>query len=165
MHWLDIVIIVMLVLPMVLGFRRGLIGTLAPLAGIILGIFLAGRFYAPIADWLSNWLHSPSQARIAAFALVFLLVIVATLLVSSLLTRLLSMLLLGWINRIGGLVLGLVIGALVSGAGLTLAAKFFPSTVQDTFQASALAAFFLDKFPLVLYLLPDEFEAVRQFFT
>ena len=70
----------------------------------------------------------------------------------------------GWVDRVGGLVFGLAIGAILSGAILSLAAKYSSPGVETTIKDSALAAFFLDHFPFVLHLLPNEFDTVRQFF-
>jgi membrane protein required for colicin V production len=165
MNWLDIVIIVMLIVPMFLGFRRGLIGTVLPLVGIVLGIVVAGRGYSYVADhWLSGWLESPAQAKIVAFIIIFVLFMIAITVVTKLVRGFLGFLLLGWIDKFGGLVFGLVMGGVVAGALLSIVSKFFSSRVEATVADSALAAFLLDKFPFVLYLLPKEFDAVRQFF-
>ncbi|MGB2885089.1 MAG: CvpA family protein, partial [Dehalococcoidia bacterium] len=84
--------------------------------------------------------------------------------VTKLVRGFLGFLLLGWIDKFGGLVFGLVMGGVVAGALLSIVSKFFSSRVEATVADSALAAFLLDKFPFVLYLLPKEFDAVRQFF-
>ncbi len=165
MNWLDIVIIVILVVPMFLGFRRGLIGTVLPLIGIVLGIVVAGQGYSYVAEhWLSGWLESPAQANIVAFILIFILLMIAITVVTKLVRGFLGLLLLGWIDKFGGLVFGLVMGGVVAGALLSIVSKFFSSRVEATVADSALAAFLLDKFPFVLYLLPKEFDVVRRFF-
>lgn len=164
MNWLDIVIIVIIVVPMFLGFRRGLIGTILPLVGIVLGVIVAGRGYGSVANWLSNWLESPAQAKIVAFILIFILFMIAITVVTKLVRGFLGFLLLGWIDKFGGLVFGLVMGGVVAGALLSIVSRFFTARVEATVADSALAAFLLDKFPFVLYLLPKEFDAVRQFF-
>lgn len=164
MNWLDIVIIVIIVVPMFLGFRRGLIGTILPLVGIVLGVIVAGQGYGSVANWLSNWLESPAQAKIVAFILIFILFMIAITVVTKLVRGFLGFLLLGWIDKFGGLVFGLVMGGVVAGALLSIVGRFFTSRVEATVADSALAAFLLDKFPFVLYLLPKEFDAVRHFF-
>ena len=166
MHWLDVVIIIILVIPMFIGLRRGVIGIIVPLVGIILGIMVAGRFYNSVADWFHpNWLESQAQANIVAFLIIFILFMAAVLVVSSVLRRFFTLFLLGWFDKVGGLILGLVIGGVISGAILSLISKFFASSVEETVAESTLAAFFLDKFPFVLYLLPKDFDTVRQFFS
>jgi len=164
MSWLDAVIILILILPMYIGYRRGLIGTVVPLVAIVLAILVAGRAYDDLAGWFHpGLLKSEAQANVVAFAIIFILVMAAMTAVSLLLRKFLHLLLMGWVDKIGGLVFGLVIGGLISGAVLSLIANSFPS-VEATFQDSLLAAFLLDKLPFVLYLLPEEFDAVRDFF-
>lgn len=158
MNWLDGVLILILVLPMFIGYRRGLIRTVVPLVAIVLGIIVAGRAYDDLGGWFHpGLLKSEAQAKIVAFAIIFILFMAAMTVVSRLLHRFLNLLLMGWVDKAGGLVFGLIIGGVISGAILSLVANSFPS-VEPTFQESALAAFLLDKFPFVLYLLPPEFE-------
>jgi len=165
MDWLDVVLIVMLVVPALIGWRKGLIGAVIPLVGFVIAIILAGQFYDSVAGWLSHWLDSSSQANLLGFVIVFVAVMAAALIVSSVARRMLSLLLLGWVDRIGGLVFGLLIGALVAGALLSIVLNFFGSRVEGTITDSALATFLVDKFPLALYFLPAEFDTVRDIFT
>jgi len=68
---------------------------------------------------------------------------------------------LGWVDHLGGAVFGVVAGAILWGALLAIWVKFFGAgPVTESF----LAAVLLDKFPLVLALLPSEFDAIRDFF-
>lgn len=164
MTWVDIIILIILVIPTVIGLKMGLIKTIIPLAGIMLGIFLAGTFYGSVGDWLSSWLESPSQANIAGFFLIFAGVMLVALIVAALVRKVLSLLLLGWVDRVGGAVFGLAIGGFVAGALLALLMKFQISGVEGAVQDSAFAGFFLNSFPFVLGLLPEEFDAVRDFF-
>lgn len=164
MNWLDAAIIIVLLTLIVLGLRKGLIGSVVPLIGVVLGILLAGRFYGSVAGWLSNWLQSEAQANIVGFAIIFILVMVVAVVIAGFMRRFLSLLLLGWVDRVGGLAFGLFMGAAVCGAILALVSKFFASPLESTVEDSILAAFFLDKFPFILGLLPNEFDSVRQFF-
>jgi len=164
MGWLDIVLIIAVSVPVLLGFRRGLVKTVAPVAGTVVAVLLALRFYGPLAEQLSAWLDSPTQCKVAAFAIIFILVIVAALLLASLIRRFLSLVLLGWVDNLGGAVLGLAIGALIPAALLTLAVRFYPSGAEDAVRDSSVASFLVDRFANVLTLLPDRMDAVRQFF-
>lgn len=149
--------------------KADLSSTVIPIAGIITGIALAGFFYEPVAKWLSTWLKSSTQASVTAFAIIF---IAATLFTTKLLQSLASMLdkppyksFIDRINGLGGTILGLAIGGLISGALLTIIAKFYYTSVEATMRGSALAAFLLNNFPFVLRILPKEFDIVRHFFS
>ena len=164
MNWLDVIVIIFLVVTTITGLSKGLIKTIIPLVGVILGVVLAGRFYGSVADWLSTWLHSPSQANIAGFAIIFVAVVIVSLIIASLLSKFLSLLLLGWVDKLGGAVLGFVIGGLVCGAILTIITKYNFPGMEGTIHDSNLASFFVNNFNMVLPFLPGEFDSVHQFF-
>ena len=68
---------------------------------------------------------------------------------------------LGWIDRLGGAILGFLMGAIFMGATLAVLVKFFSTgLVAESFLAGVL----LDKFPLILALLPSEFDVIHDFF-
>jgi len=73
-----------------------------------------------------------------------------------------SVMMLGWVNHLGGAALGLVLGAIFCGALLAIWVKWMGA--GDTITASMIAPVLLDKFPGVLALLPEEFDAIRSFF-
>jgi membrane protein required for colicin V production len=164
LNGLDIVIIIFLVITAIIGFSKGLIKTVSTLAGIILGVVLAGLFSGPIADWLSTALHNPVQIKIAGFAIIIIVFLIISLIVAALLSKLLSLLLLGWVDRLGGAVLGLVIGGLVCSAILTPITKHNFVGIEGTVQGSSLASFFVDHFNIVLPILAKGLDSVHQFF-
>jgi membrane protein required for colicin V production len=160
MNWLDIVIIIVIAIPTILGIRIGIIKASFSLAGLILGVILAGHYYVPLSEQLSAL--SPGIAKIVAFAIILVGVWVIAILLSGLVERAVSMMLLGWVNRLVGAVFGFVVGAILCGALLAVWVKFLG--IQSFIVDSALATILLDRFPMVLALLPDEFSAVRSFF-
>jgi membrane protein required for colicin V production len=146
----------------------GLTKTVVPLSGITLGVVLAGIFYGDVAEQLSSWLESGSQASIIAFVIIFVVVMVVSielfLLLSSVRGKVPSSPLVGWADRLGGVVFGLAIGAVVAGAIVSILAKHASPGLEATIRDSGLSAFLLNQFPFVLHLLPDEFDTVRNFF-
>ena len=160
MNWLDIVIIIVIAIPTFLGLKTGIIKASFSLAGLILGVILAGHYYVPLSEQLSAL--SLGIARIVAFAIILVGVWVIAILLSGLVERAVSMMLLGWINRLVGAVFGFVVGAILCSALLAIWVKFLG--IQSFIVDSALAAILLGRFPMVLALLPDEFSAVRSFF-
>jgi len=164
LNGLDIVIIIFLVITAIIGFSKGLIETVSTLVGIILGVVLAGCFSGPIADWLSTALRNPIQVKIAGFAIIIIVFLIISLIISLLLSKLLSLLLLGWVDRLGGAVLGLVIGGLVCSAILTPITKHNFVGIEGTVQGSSLASFFVDHFNIVLPILAKGFDSAHQLF-
>ncbi len=161
MNWLDIVIAVILVVSLFVGLRRGLITTIVSFAGLLLGIFLAGRYHHTLADRLS-FIHSPQGASIGAYVIILVLVLIVAGLIAWIVTKIVSATPLGWINRVGGAVVGLVTAGVFVGAILAIWAKY--GSGGSIISGSLLGTFLLDKFPLVLAVLPGEFGSVRSFF-
>jgi membrane protein required for colicin V production len=161
MHWLDIVILVVAGVAIFLGLRIGIIKAALSLAGVIVGVILAGRFYAPLAEQLS-FISQAGVAEAVAFAIILIGVMVVAGVLAAFLRRAASLVMLGWVNHLGGAAFGLVLGAVLCGALLAIWGKFFD--IADIVSQSGLAAILLDRFPAVLALLPEEFDTIRSFF-
>jgi len=161
MSWLDIVIVVAIALSTFLGFRAGLIKAVLLLAGLIVGIILAGRYYVPFSEQLT-FISQAGVAKVVAFAIILIGVLVIAIVLARLLKWAASVIMLGWVNRLGGAILGLLLGALFCSALLAIWVKFLGPTAVIT--KSGLAALLLDNLPMVLGLLPGEFDAIRSFF-
>ena len=161
MSWLDIVIIVVVAIATFWGLRIGITKAVLSLAGLIVGVILAGRYYIPLAEQLT-FIPQTSIARIVAFAIILIVVMVIAGVLANLLKWAATIMMLGWVNRLGGAVFGLVLGAIFCSALLAIWVKFLG--VKGAVAESGLAPILLDRFPMVLALLPDEFDAVRSFF-
>lgn len=162
MNWLDIALLVILGIATLWGLRKGLIGVVIPLVGLVVGIFLAGIFYDSIAEGIFN--SEAAIAKVAGFLIVLVAVMVVASLVSKVLTGMLSMVMLGWANRLAGGALGLVLSGVLLGVVLALVASFPIGGLDSAVRDSALAALLVERSPLVLSLLPEEFDILRSFF-
>jgi membrane protein required for colicin V production len=161
MNWLDIILLVILAIGVFLGLKTGLIKMVVSLAGLILGIFLAGRLYQSLADKLT-FISSEKAAQILAYIIILLVVIIAAAIIAWFLTRVISAVLLGWVNRLGGALVGLILAAVFCGAILAIWAKYGGGT--NLISHSWLGKLLVDKFPLVVALLPAEFDSIHSFF-
>lgn len=161
MNWLDIVIVVVIAVATFGGLLIGLIAAGLSLAGVIVGIVLAGRYYLPFSQQL-GFIPEENIAQVVAFAIILVGVMLIALALAMVLRWAFSLIKLGWIDRIGGAVFGLAGGALLCGAMLAVWVKFIGAGATAT--GSVLASLLLEHFPVVLGLLPAEFDAVRSFF-
>ena len=160
MNWLDIIIIIALVVPIFTGLMQGLIKAALSLAGIIVGVVLASNFYENLASILT-FISNEDIANIVAFIIILALVFIIANVIAFFLRATIKALLLGWVDRVGGAVFGFIMGAIFISAILATIVKFFG---EGMVTESALAAFLLDKFPIVLGLLPSQFDSIRDFF-
>jgi membrane protein required for colicin V production len=146
MNWLDIVIIVVIVLLGIAGLRQGMIRTVFGIAGLIGGIVLAGRYYDELAARLF-----PSGAiwgNIAAYAIILLATLLVAGVIGWLIAKLVNFAALGWLDRVMGFILGVVIGGLLCAAILAIAVKFYPG-MEATISHSVIARFLVGGFPLL----------------
>jgi len=162
MNWLDIVLIVILALTTFVGFRRGVVSMAPPLAGLIIGIILAGQYHDAVGGLLP--IDNPEHAGWAGYGIIVVAVLIVSFILAAVLQKFIRLILLGWVDRLGGAFLGVVLGGLFCGAALAASVKF--GLGLDFIQDSGIARLFLDWFPVVLGLLPGGFgDAVRDFFN
>jgi membrane protein required for colicin V production len=109
MNWLDAAILVILILSLVTGFINGLIKEIASLAALILGIWGAIHFSAFTAEKLYDYFDMTGRyVGIIAFVITFGLIVVLVHLVGTLVDKFVTAASLGFINRILGIVFGLL---------------------------------------------------------
>ncbi len=161
MSWLDIILIVLIAGATLVGLRIGIIKAVLSLIGVIVGVILAGRYYVALAEQLT-FIPQANLAKIVAFAVILIGIMLVAGVLASVLKWITSIIMLGWVNRLGGAIFGLVLGATFCGALLAIWVKFLG--IADPIAESGLASLLLDNFPIILALLPEEFDAVRSFF-
>jgi len=161
MNWLDIVIIVVAVLLGIVGLRQGIIKTVFGIAGLIGGIVLAGRYYDELAAVLSS--SGATWVNIAAYAIILIATLIVAGVIGRLVAKLVHLVLLGWLDRLVGCILGVFIGSLLCAAILAIVVNYYPGT-EAVISQSGLARFLMEGFPLLLALLPEEFDSIRDFF-
>ena len=71
MNWIDALILLTLVIPIFIGYRRGLLRTVMPLVAAVCGVVVAGIFHESMADLLASRIHNLALANVVAFVLVF----------------------------------------------------------------------------------------------
>ncbi len=178
MNWLDAVIIVVLVVPTFIGYKIGLLKMVLPLVGVLIGVILACALHGYLADLLDDSIDSEAWAHIVAFLIIFIAVFVLTYFAAFVLQKILQMAFLGMVEKIAGAALVFItvwlicsfVVAMVAKYG-ALGADYIPGdivgseSVEGTIDGSALATFQVDTFPLIIGLLPDEFDVVKDYFS
>ena len=160
MNWIDIIIIIYLIIAVISGVVQGLIRAVLSIVGLIVGIILAGKYYSQLGNTLA-FIHNSNVANIVAFVIILLVVMAIAALIAFLFRSIIKAVMLGWIDRLGGAVFGLLLGILSVSAILAITVKLTNSSLITD---SALASFLLDKFPLIMGFLPKEFDPIQNFF-
>lgn len=113
MNWLDIVIGLLLLGGIVSGYKNGIIGEIASLAALILGIWGAVKFSWWTADIITSLGVNSDYMHIISFIVTFIVIVILIHLLAQFLNKLLESLALGFVNRIAGMAVGLIKSALI----------------------------------------------------
>lgn len=162
MNWLDFVILFIFVVSAVGGARSGLIKSVISLVALIAGIVLAARFYPVVGGWLQSFISNQTAAHVVAFVVILAVVLVAGMIASHVLGRVAGALGIGWADRLGGALFGLVISAVVFG-GILSGLSSIPGSagVRNVIDDSFMASFLLDRVLPVLGGLAPIFDNPR----
>lgn len=114
MNWIDLVIVIILGMSMVSGFINGLVKEVASLAALILGIWGAIRFSGYTAAKLYDFFDMTGQyVGIIAFLITFGIIVVVIHFIGILADRIVDAVALGFLNRLLGIVFGLLKSVLI----------------------------------------------------
>jgi len=116
MHWLDILIITVILFFCLIGISRGLISQIFSFSAII-GGFIAGVILYDLAGNLLiqyNLIESKSTSLLVGFMLVVIAVFVIIQILGWFTARVIGKLKLGWLNRLVGGVVGILIGIIIT---------------------------------------------------
>jgi membrane protein required for colicin V production len=114
MNWIDLAIVVILILSMVTGFTNGLVREVASLAALILGIWGAIKFSGFTAAKLYDYFDmSGHYVGIIAFIVTFGIIVVLIHFVGIIASKLVDAVSLGFVNRLLGIVFGLIKSVLI----------------------------------------------------
>lgn len=116
MNVYDIIIGIVLLLAIIEGWRRGIITQLCTLAGILIGVWAAFRFSNRVGTWIGYEQLSPT----VSFIVLFIVAVLIALLVGWLMRKVIDAAGLGIWNRLGGVVVSIVVNCLILNLALNL---------------------------------------------
>lgn len=137
-NWLDILLLVIIGVSLVLGLIKGLTRMIIGVASVVAGFVFAALYYRPVSALFSRLLAAEIWRHLVAFVLIFIAVLIVGGLVSFLLSKIIKGPL-RFADRILGGMLGVVSGVLVCGV-LVIAQIAFPVDKQ-ALQRSAIAPY------------------------
>ena len=107
---IDIICIILLVLAVIRGYQRGLIVGIFALLAIIIGLAAAMKLSIVVAGYLGDTVKiSDRWLPVISFAVVFIGVVLLVRLGANAIEKAVQAITLGWLNRLGGIILYVVI--------------------------------------------------------
>ena len=149
MSWLDILIIVIIAVPMALGMGIGLIRIACSLAAIAVGTLLATVFWRQAADIVGVFIPDDNLAALTGYLLILVVVIAAGWAAAVFVKGVLSVLMMGWLDKVGGIAFGALVGCIIAAAVIWSLESFSGETVQEAMDTSLLRPYFAFLVPIL----------------
>jgi membrane protein required for colicin V production len=154
-NWLDPVLLGIIAVSGIFGLFRGLLRSVAGIAGVVLGALFAGQLAVKVDPVLKQaGIQHPAINGRWAFLVAFLAIVIAVEFAANLLVWVERFLMLGWIDRFGGLVLGVARGVLLCMILLAGGAQFNSTQFNQQVSQSQVAAWLWDNMPSIAGMLP-----------
>jgi membrane protein required for colicin V production len=167
---IDVTLLIALGGFVLAGLWFGVIHMIGSLVGLVLGAFVAGRFYGQVADIITPLIGGNiNLGKILAFLVLFILVAKLVGLVFSIIEKIFKFIavipFLKTFNRLLGAVFGLIEGTLILGLVVYFAGKFpVSSAFEAMFVESQIGRALNSVGKLLAPLLPAAVRAMRSIF-
>ncbi|MFZ1304547.1 MAG: CvpA family protein [Ferruginibacter sp.] len=103
---IDFIFAALLILAIIKGYQKGLIQAIFSIIAFIIGLAAALKLSTAVAAYLKDSISvSAKWMPFIAFALVFFIVVILVRLGAKLIEKTFQAVMLGWLNRIGGILL------------------------------------------------------------
>jgi len=167
MELFDIVLIIIIAGFAMFGFWFGLVHTVGSLAGTVLGVYLASRYFQPLADILvhiTGWSNNASRIImfVVAFVIINRLVGFAFWTIEKTFDVVKRLPFITSLNRLLGVMFGLFEGIITVGIVFYFV-QLFPLSegVTNTIANSSVAAFTVSVAAVLIPLIPEGLQLVE----
>ena len=134
--FIDLLFAVLIVLAIFKGYRRGLIVGLFSLVAVIIGLAAAMKLSTVAAGYIGKAVKiSDAWMPVISFAIVFIIVVLLVRLGANAIEKTVELVMLGWLNKIGGIILYVIIYTTVFSVLLFYAGQMKllqPETIQQS---------------------------------
>jgi membrane protein required for colicin V production len=168
---IDLVFAVVLVLALLKGYQRGLIVGLFSLVAVIIGLAAAMKLSAVVAGYIGKAVKvSDEWLPVISFIVVFIVVILLIRLGANAIERTVEVVKLGWLNKLGGILLYAALYTIVFSVLLFYAEQvklLKPSLIQQSHTYAwiqPLGPKVINGFGSILPVFKDMFGELEAFF-
>ncbi len=156
MNPLDWLLLALLTYSCIRAAINGFFREAFTLAGLVLGFPLACWYYHPLALKLAGLINTPAIAQFAAFLLILTAITVMASLLGRILRRGARTVGLGFADRLGGALFGLIRGAVIATALLLAVTGFLPAA--PWIQNSLISPYLLHAAHAVSFTMPADLQ-------
>lgn len=114
MNYIDLIFGILLLIAAIQGFRKGFIIELASLAALILGIWGGIKFSDFVATFITKHTgYHPDYLSTISFLVTFIIIVILIHLMGKMLDSIVKAVFLGFLNRLAGIVFGVLKAAVI----------------------------------------------------
>lgn len=125
MNYIDLVLGILLVVAAIRGFSNGFVAEVASLAALILGVWGAIHFSHFVSGFIIDTFdYHPKYLNLIAFFVTFIVIVILVYLGGKLVDKIVTMVALGFLNRLAGILFGIIKTALILSILLLILEKF-----------------------------------------
>ncbi|MDP6666318.1 MAG: CvpA family protein [Dehalococcoidia bacterium] len=132
MNVLDWVLIAVFAITALWGYKTGLVSGVLNVIAIYVGLFLSGLFAGRVLSLFWDGVENEAVSTAIGYVIIFAAAFIVASIVANIIKKALKITLMGWVDGLGGLVVGLVAGVLVTGGVMTVAARYTYVIPEDT---------------------------------
>lgn len=169
--FLDLIFAVIIVLAVLKGYQRGFVVGLFSLVAVIIGLAAAIKLSTVVAGYIGSAVRvSDEWLPVISFAVVFLLVILLIRMGAKAIEKTVEVAMLGWVNKIGGIILFAAIYIVVFSVLLFYAEQvklIRPETIDKSVSYSFVQPWgpkAINGFGSVIPIFKDMFAELEHFF-
>jgi membrane protein required for colicin V production len=157
MNGLDIAIVCILGFTLIRGIMTGLIHSVSGVIGSVAGFYAAYFYYPALADFLKQWVEPGSVLNIASFFAIFCAVLIVVTILGHILKWIMKIVFLGWVDRLGGGLVGLLKGGIIVSV-LVIALTTFLPPKSPILKNSAIFPYVSIVSELIMEIVPSDFK-------
>ncbi len=168
---IDIIFILALIIAIFKGLSKGLVVGFFSLLAFIIGLAAALKLSVVVADYLKDSAGSLSKwLPLISFMLVFIAVILLVSLLARFIRKTVQFAMLGWLDKLGGMALYIIIYTTIFSVLLFFVAKLYllqPSTIQESVTYPYIAPWgpkVIDNLGKIIPVFKDMFSQLQDFF-
>ncbi|MBC7830246.1 MAG: CvpA family protein [Chitinophagaceae bacterium] len=167
----DLIFLVVIVIAAIKGIQRGFIVAIFSIVAIVIGLAAAVKLSTVAADYLNDSVNiSARWLPVISFILVFLLVVVLVRLGANLLQKTVEIAFLGWLNKLVGSILYVLLYTIVFSVLLFFANQLHliqEETIRDSrvyAWVEPIGPYVIDGIGKILPFFKDMFQELKAFF-
>jgi membrane protein required for colicin V production len=169
---IDLIFAVLMVLALIKGYQKGLIIAVFSIIAFVIGLAAALKLSAVVAEYLKESISiSAKWLPFIAFALIFFAVIILVRLGGKLIEKTFQAVMLGWVNRLGGILLYAALYLIILSIFIFYAQKLQllqPSAIQSSQTYHFIQPWgplVMDNFGKLIPVFKDMFTELGDFFN